>query len=86
LAKAVIDFRQPINSYNNYYVSVRCSRIGKKSFDINYLITKEENGNVTTMAEGTTVMVCFNYETQETISMKNEWRQSISKFEGKELT
>lgn len=83
LARAEIDFRQPINSYDGYYISIRCSRIGTKSFDFAYRITKENDANIISMAEGTTVMVCFDYETQQTTAMKNEWRVAIAKFEGR---
>lgn len=82
LAKAIIDFREPINAYQNYFIYIRCSRIGTKSFDFQYLITKEENHNVVTIAEGLTVMVCFDYIAQQTMAMKPEWREAINKFEG----
>lgn len=85
LAKAIIDFRQPINGYTNYFVSVCCSRIGTKSFDLSYLITLEEHGQVTAIAEGTTVMVCFDYLTQKTIKMDAGWISEIEKFEGRKL-
>src|SRR6266550_1501414 len=45
LARMEIDFRRPITGYNNYFVYIRCSRLGNKSFDFNYLVTKEENNS-----------------------------------------
>ena len=85
LAKANVDFREPITGYENYFVSIRCSRIGTKSFDFQYLITNEEKNNVTTIAEGFTVMVCFDYNKQQTMTMKAEWRSAINQFEGNGL-
>ena len=83
LAKATIDFKQPITGYNDYFISIRCSRIGTKSFDLEYLITKEESGNVLTIAHGMTVMVCFDYTINKTISMNSDWRKAIEDFEGR---
>jgi acyl-CoA thioester hydrolase len=85
LAKAVIDFKQPITGYKNYFVSIRCTRIGTKSFDLHYLIINEEEGKETVMAEGMTTMVCFDYTINSTIPMKPEWRNAIEEFEGKKF-
>ena len=85
LAKATIDFRYPINDYFHYFISISCSRIGTKSFDFDYLITLEEGNEVVVIAEGKTVMVCFNYVSQQTIAMKTEWRESILRFEEKNV-
>lgn len=81
VAKAVIDFKNPLDGYNDYFVSIRCSRVGNKSFDFSYLITKEENEEVLVIAEGMTVMVCFNFKLNKTIVMKDEWRKAIHQFE-----
>lgn len=85
VAKAIIDFRLPITGYDNYFVSIRCSRIGVKSLDFTYLITKEENDAVTVIADGMTVMVCYDYGTKQTIPVKTDWRQAIESYEGKKL-
>lgn len=82
LARAVIEYRQPINGYDGYFISIRCSRLGTKSFDFDYLITKETDAGDITIAEGSTVMVCFDYELQQTIIMKEAWKSAIEKFEG----
>ena len=82
LAKATIDFRQPMVGYDHYYIAVRCSRIGSKSFDLMYLITREEKNEVRVIAEGTTVLVCFNYERQQTIAMNANWITAIEQYEG----
>ena len=85
LAKAIIDFRKPINDFQDYFISISCVRIGTKSFDFNYLITQEKGNEEEVIAEGTTVMVCFNYVSQQTIAMKPEWKEAISRFEEKDF-
>ena len=85
LANITIDFRKPIDGYFNYYISIRCSRIGTKSFDFTYLITHEENEAVEISAEATSVMVCFDYENQKTVPVYEDWIGKMEKFEGRKL-
>ena len=61
LAKAIIDYKMPILLNDKVFVYTRCSRTGNKSFDLEYMIVKEENGKEVVLATATTVMVCFNY-------------------------
>ncbi len=85
LANITIDFRKPIDGYFNYYISIRCSRIGTKSFDFTYLITHEENDVVEINAEAKSVMVCFDYENQKTVPVYEDWIEKMEKFEGRKL-
>lgn len=85
LANAVIDFKHPITGYENYFIAVGCTRIGTKSFDLTYHITKEEADETIDIAEGRTVMVCFDYVNRKSIAMKQEWRKAIEEFEGRLL-
>ena len=85
LANMTIDFKKPIDGYANYFVSIRCSRIGTKSFDFTYLITREQEGHIEVNAEATSVMVCFNYEKKMTVAVYGEWIEKMEKFEEKKL-
>lgn len=85
LANIGIDFRKPIDGYFDYYISIRCSRIGTKSFDFTYLITHEENGVVEINAKASTVMVCYDYEKQATVPVYDNWIEKMEKFEGRPL-
>ena len=81
LARMEIDFRKPITGYNNYFVYIRCSRLGNKSFDFNYLITKEENTAVELIAEAKSVMVCYDYDKNQTVAMRDDWKEKLKAFE-----
>ena len=81
LARMEIDFRKPITGYNNYFVYIRCSRLGNKSFDFNYVMTKEENNSVEVIAEAKSVMVCYDYDKNQTIEMREDWREKVQAFE-----
>ena len=81
LARMEIDFRKPITGYNNYFVYIRCSRLGNKSFDFNYLVTKEENNSTELVAEAKSVMVCYDYEKHQTVEMRSDWKEKVKAFE-----
>jgi len=85
LARMEIDFRNPITGYNNYFVYIRCSRLGNKSFDFNYVMTKEENNSVDVIAEAKSVMVCFDYDKNQSIEMRKDWKEKVKAFEVAEL-
>jgi acyl-CoA thioester hydrolase len=85
LANININFRKPIDGYFNYFISIRCSRIGTRSFDFTYLITREENGLVEINAEATSVMVCFDYEKKMTVPVYADWIEKMEGFEERKL-
>ncbi len=83
VAKAVIDYKIPIFFRDNLVVKTRVSRLGKKSFDMEYqLIHITPEKKEVLKATGVTVMVCYNYEENKTIEIPAEWREKIAKLEG----
>jgi acyl-CoA thioester hydrolase len=82
LAKAIIDFKQPVMMNDKLFVYIRTSRLGTKSFDIEYLMVREVNGENEVVCTGSTVMVAFNYASNKTIEILPEWRRMIGEFEG----
>lgn len=73
LAKAVVDYRQPILFEDVIHVYTWCSRIGNKSFDLEYSLVKEENGKEIELATGVSVLVCFDYENKRSIPVPAQW-------------
>jgi acyl-CoA thioester hydrolase len=82
LAKADIDFMQPVLFRDEIVVMTRCSRLGTKSFDLQYQVMKYKNNEAVLMANCTTVMVAFNYVHKKSIVMPEEWKQALRKYEG----
>jgi acyl-CoA thioester hydrolase len=70
VAKATIDFKHPLDGYDNYFISISCTRIGTKSLDFSYLIFLEKGGTTTVIAEGATIMVCYDYQKNESVPVK----------------
>ena len=85
LGRVEIDFKKPITGFHHYFISIRCSRIGNKSFDFAYLITHEENNSIETIAEAKSVMVCYDYANKITVPVYEDWIEKMEKFEGKKL-
>lgn len=85
LAKAEIDFVIPINFRDEIFIYTRCSRLGNKSFDLEYRIVRMLKEKEQLMADAVTVMVAFDYVGNKTIEIPVEWKEAIRKFEGNDL-
>lgn len=77
LAKAEVDYLIPILLKDQIEVKTWCSRIGSKSFDLSYHILKIEKGVETIVAKAKTVMVCFNYDKQQSIEIPAGWKEKM---------
>ena len=81
LARVEIDYKIPILLEDKITVLSKCSRLGTKSFDITHSIIKTENGKEIETAIGKSVVVCFDYEKNETINIPDEWKKKALDFE-----
>jgi acyl-CoA thioester hydrolase len=81
LAKAVIDYRIPILLTDQLHVHIGIDHISSKSFNFQYRFVITRNGEEITAAEGSTIMVCFDYQLQKSIIMPDEWKRRIELFE-----
>ena len=81
LAKATLDYKLPILIHDKVFVYTKCSRIGNKSFDLSYSIIKDENGKEIILAEAMTVLVCYDYKKNQSISIPEEWKKKLQDFE-----
>jgi acyl-CoA thioester hydrolase len=84
LAKAEIDYIIPIQFKDEVTVYTRCSRMGTKSFDLEYRIVRLVKDHEQLMADGVTVMVAFDYTNKKSIEVPESWKKAILKFEGVE--
>ena len=80
LADAHITFLAPIHYGDEVEVGVRTSKLGNKSMTVEQNIVDHASGKE--MATGEIVMVTFDYASQNTIVIPNDWRDKISRFEG----
>ena len=82
LAKATVDFKVPLYFDEPIIVYTKVSRLGNKSFDMAYLIRRIKDGQPDAIVStAITNMVAFDYESQQTMRVPDEWRTNIQKFE-----
>jgi acyl-CoA thioester hydrolase len=80
IAEATCQFKAPIQMETPLIVQVRVSRLGHSSFDMEYRFVDEVRG--TLMATGRTVQVTFDYRTNRSVPLPDEWRAAIVLLEG----
>ena len=70
LARMEVDFRSPIAFGEEVEVGIRPSRLGTKSFELEYEVRAD--GRVA--AEGRSVLVGYDYERGASVEIPAEWR------------
>ncbi len=81
LAHMEIDYKRPVLLTDEVYVYSRVSKLGAKSFDVEYKIVVMENGKEVIAASGKSVQVCFDYTNKKTINVPELWKQKIISYE-----
>ncbi len=81
LAKTIIDYKTPVFQHDKLFIYSSVSKLGNKSFEISDVLIKDLNGKEEIAAFATVTIVCFNYETQSTIEIPQEWRERVEAFE-----
>jgi acyl-CoA thioester hydrolase len=79
LADARLTFRAPILLSDEIRTGVRISRLGRKSFEMEYVIEAVSTGRK--MADAATTLVTYDYRQGKTILIPAHWRTVINAFE-----
>lgn len=82
LAKAIIDYKRPVFLEDKIYIFVRVNQISSRSFNMQYIFVKDKGHEETVAAEGSTLMVCYDYQANKSIVMPDLWRSRITAYEG----
>jgi acyl-CoA thioester hydrolase len=72
--RAVVRLGAPVR------VGVRAAAIGNKSITLEQSLVDGDTGQV--YADGTVVLVTYDYHARKTVPVSEEWRQTIKQFEG----
>ncbi len=80
LAEARVTFLKPVRFGQQIEVCVRVTRLGNKSFEMEYLLRDRQSGEE--LARGSSVQVAYDYHTSQTIPIPPSWRHTIAQFEG----
>ncbi|HEY69853.1 MAG TPA: acyl-CoA thioesterase [Anaerolineae bacterium] len=73
-------YKRPIAYGQRIHVGVRTTRLGNKSIEMAYSIREIDDG--TEFAEASSVIVAYDYQNEESISVPPSWREVIADFEG----
>ncbi len=77
-----IKYLAPVYLGTPVRVGVRTAAIGNKSLTLQETIVDGESGKV--YADGTVVLVSYDYGAHQTIPVPETWRRKITEFEGSE--
>jgi acyl-CoA thioester hydrolase len=74
LARTEIDFRSPVAMGETVEIGVRASRLGTKSFELEYEL--QAGGRL--VAEAKSVLVGYDYSRGESSTIPERWRRRLS--------
>ncbi|MBN8703529.1 MAG: acyl-CoA thioesterase [Bacteroidetes bacterium] len=83
IARHEIDYKLPVLLEDKLVVHTSVTRIGSKSFDFEYQLIREnapEHAKIAVVAKS--VIVCFNFETHQSVAVPESWINKIKAFEG----
>ena len=82
VASQQFDYLKPVFLSDTIEVRTRVSRLGHKSFTLEYAIVRlEQDGAETLCGRGSTVMVTFDFEKDHSYPMPDSWRAAILAYE-----
>jgi acyl-CoA thioester hydrolase len=83
IARVEIDYKAPITLYDEPVVSTWISRLGSKSFDMDYAIHGLRDNQKIMFATAKTVIVYYNYEKHQSEEIPQDLRVLFEKFQPK---
>lgn len=85
LAHISIDYKAPLFLQDQVFVYTRCSKLGKKSIELSWVIVREKPDTEEIIAQGIAVLVFYDYEEHKTTEIPDLQKQKIIQFEGRSL-
>jgi acyl-CoA thioester hydrolase len=74
LARLEIDFRSPVEFGETIEIAVTPTRVGTKSFDLEYVLRADER----VVAEAKTVLVAYDYAEARSVEIPDEWKERLA--------
>jgi acyl-CoA thioester hydrolase len=74
VARVEIDFKAPVRLGHDVEISVRASRFGTKSFDLDYELRVD--GEIVALAKS--VQVAYDYNSRKPVPVPAEWREKLA--------
>jgi acyl-CoA thioester hydrolase len=80
VADVHITYLAPVYFGQNIKVGIRTAKIGNKSMTWEQNVVDADSGKE--LSKGELVIVTYDYETEKTIPIPQEWKEKITQFEG----
>ena len=77
IARAEVDYIEPVYLYDKIKVYSRIAHTGTKSFTIENLLVKVNGGKEIFASVASFVTVCFDYKEKRTAAIPDEWRDKL---------
>lgn len=82
VARIECDYKLPLTMDDGEaIVYQRVTRMGTKSFDIEFVITRKDASGEAVAAQGKVVLVVYDYNHNTSVTMPEEWRAKIVAYE-----
>jgi acyl-CoA thioester hydrolase len=81
LAKAEISYKAPLFLEDNLFIYTGVEQISGKSFMMRYRFIKKTEAGELLAAEGSTLMVCYDYRENHSIPVPDFWKKAIEFYE-----
>jgi acyl-CoA thioester hydrolase len=80
IARSEIDYLQPVLIRDKITAYSRLSHVGTKSFKIENVLVKTEDGKDSILCVASFVLVCMNYHEKQTIEIPPDWKEKFLKM------
>jgi acyl-CoA thioester hydrolase len=81
LAHNSIDYKAPLFIHDKVFVYTRCSKLGRKSIELTWLIVREKSAGEEIIAQGHSVLVYYDYAVEKSIELPEVQRGKILQYE-----
>ncbi len=82
IGNVTVDFTKELTLHSpNTQVHMRTSKLGTKSFVLEYVITSGEAGKETVHAKGSTTQIMFDMQSRQTIAIPEDTRSCLQEFD-----
>ncbi len=81
LANCHIEYIRPLRFPERAYTYLRVSKMGSKSFALDYVLTRETAGGEECIATASTVLVMFDYKANTSIAVPDRLREKLWQYE-----
>lgn len=81
LASNTVHYHKPLFARDQAWVKMRTSRLGNKSFEMEYLVVRKQGDGEEIITSASAVMVAYDYRADQTIPLPASYRTAIEAFE-----